>query len=180
MSRKPCLGLSTRGDSHGICCPFNALSSQSPRPSVLREGCLTTSPKTAASCPPAGPTPPATVPLSGFLNLSATFLLLLPPYHFQIGGVHGVAPFRGLVLSRSPSSSSLPVCPHDVVPTGCAASVPGRSAARHVCQYLGKTALHVFRRLQGFSPRENRPGCQSMVSVLTTGLPLLGFHLLMV
>jgi hypothetical protein len=82
-------------------------------------------PKTAASCPLAGPILLATVPLSGFLNLSATFLLLLPPYHFQIGGVHGVAPSRELILPRSPSGSSPLACPLDVLPAGCATSVLG-------------------------------------------------------
>lgn len=82
-------------------------------------------PRTAASCPPAGPTPPATVPLSGFLNLSATLLLLLPSHHFQMGGAPGVVPFRGLLLSRSPSGSSPLACPLDVLPAGCAASVLG-------------------------------------------------------
>jgi hypothetical protein len=83
------------------------------------------SPKTAASCPLARPTAPATVPLSGFLNLSATLFLSLPPYHFQIGGTHGVAPFRGLFLSRSRNGSSPLPCPLDVVPAGCATSVLG-------------------------------------------------------
>jgi hypothetical protein len=45
--------------------------------------------------------PPATVPLSGFLNLSATLFLSLPPYHFQEGSTHGIAPSRGLFLSQS-------------------------------------------------------------------------------
>lgn len=81
--------------------------------------------KTTVSCPLVGPTPPATVPLSGFLNLSATLFLLLPSYHFQIGGILGVAPSRGLLPSRSPSGSSPLVCPLDVLPAGCAASVPG-------------------------------------------------------
>jgi hypothetical protein len=49
---------------------------------------------------PAGPTLPATVPLSGFLNLSATLLLSLPSHHFQVGGTRGVVPSRDLLLSR--------------------------------------------------------------------------------
>jgi hypothetical protein len=51
--------------------------------------------------------------------------LSMPSYHFQIGGVHGVAPFRDLTLSRSSSSSSPLVYPLDVLPAGCAAPVPG-------------------------------------------------------
>jgi hypothetical protein len=83
------------------------------------------SPRTITSCVLTGPTPPATVPLSGFLNLSAAFFLLLPPYRFQIGGAHGVAPSRGLFPSQSPSGSSPLVDPLDVVPSGCAVSVLG-------------------------------------------------------
>jgi hypothetical protein len=49
----------------------------------------------------AGPTLPTTVPLSGFLNLSATLLLSLSPYRFQAGDTHGVCPSRDLFLSRS-------------------------------------------------------------------------------
>lgn len=60
-----------------------------------------TRPEGLARSSPAGPTLPATVPLSGFLNLSATLLLSLPPYRFQIGGAHGVAPSRDFLLSRS-------------------------------------------------------------------------------
>jgi hypothetical protein len=50
---------------------------------------------------PAASTLPATVPLSGFFNLSATLLLSPPPHHFQAGGTHGVIPSRDFLLSRS-------------------------------------------------------------------------------
>jgi len=39
---------------------------------------------------PAGPTPPTTVPSSGFLGPSTTFFLSPPPRHFQAGSVPGV------------------------------------------------------------------------------------------
>jgi hypothetical protein len=45
-----------------------------------------------------GPTRLTTEPLTGFLNLSATFFLLLPPSHFQAGSTLGVVSFRGLIL----------------------------------------------------------------------------------
>jgi hypothetical protein len=60
-----------------------------------------TRPKSLARVSPAGPTLPATVPLSGFLNLSAILLLSLPPYRFQAGNTHGIAPFRDFLLLRS-------------------------------------------------------------------------------
>jgi hypothetical protein len=132
-------------------------------------------PKNPASYPLMGPNPSATVPLSGFLNLSATLFLSLPSYHFQVGGVLGVAPFRGLFLSRSPSGSSPLVYPLDVVPAGCATSVLGRSTIGHAGRHLGKTRHRVFRRLQGFNPRENRSSCQEAVNSPTADLPLLGF-----
>jgi hypothetical protein len=113
---KTCPGLSTEGNSHGVFFPFNA-SRQLESTSFRLTGRLPDdAPKTAASCPLTGPNPSATVPLSGFLNLSATFLLLLPSYRFQIGGAHGVASFRGLFLSRSPSGSSPLEYPLDVAP----------------------------------------------------------------
>jgi hypothetical protein len=43
---------------------------------------------------PTSPTLPATVPLTGFPNLSAAFFLSPPSRHFQTGGVLGVSPFR--------------------------------------------------------------------------------------
>ena len=60
-----------------------------------------TRPEGLAGSSPAGPTLPATVPLSGFLNLSATLLLSLPPHRFQVGGTPGVVPSRDFLLSRS-------------------------------------------------------------------------------
>jgi hypothetical protein len=45
---------------------------------------------------------------------------------------------------------------------------------------LGSTDHHVFNRLQGLNPRENRSLHQTTVSALMIDLPLLDFHLLMV
>jgi hypothetical protein len=74
--------------------------------------------------PPAVPTPLATVPLSGFLNLSATLFLLLPPYRFQAGNAHGVRP-PGIYSFREAFSNSSPLkCPLAVPPASCAALVP--------------------------------------------------------
>jgi hypothetical protein len=101
-------------------------------------------PKKAPSCVLADPTRPTTVPLTGFLNLSATFLLCLPSNRFQIGGAHGVASFRGLILSRSPDNSSLSAYPLDVPPFGCAVLVPGQDTSRHVCHHLGSREQHAF------------------------------------
>jgi hypothetical protein len=100
----------------GFFLPFNAYRQPESTSFRLTGRLPDDAPKTAAKYLPTGPNPPATVPLSGFLNLSATLLLLLPSYRFQIGGVHGVASFRGLFLSRSPSGSSPLAYPLDVAP----------------------------------------------------------------
>jgi hypothetical protein len=113
---KTCPGLSAEGNSHGVSFPFNAYR-QLESTSLRLTGRLPDDhPKTAVSCLLAGPTPPATVPLSGFRNLSATFFLRLPSYRFQIGGVPGVASFRGLFLPRRPNGSSPLAYPLDVAP----------------------------------------------------------------
>jgi hypothetical protein len=90
-------------------------------------------PKKLPGCLPTGPTRLTTVPLTGFLNLSATLFLLPPSSHFQAGGTHGVASFRGLIFPRSPSNSSPLACPLDVIPFGCAVLVLGQDTSRHVC-----------------------------------------------
>lgn len=62
---------------------------------------------------PAGPNPPTTVPLSGFLNLSAACSSLRPPA-ISDGWRSWGSPFRDLVLPRSPGGSSPSACPRDV------------------------------------------------------------------
>jgi len=54
--------------------------------------------------PLAVPMSPATVPLSGFPNLSAAFLLSLPPYHFQVGGARGVCPSGACSFREAPAA----------------------------------------------------------------------------
>jgi hypothetical protein len=56
------------------------------------------------------------VPLAGFPNLSAAFILSPPSRHFQTGGVRGVPPFREFILPRILDDSSPPTCPLDVPP----------------------------------------------------------------
>jgi hypothetical protein len=116
LSRNLCPGLSAESNSRGVSFPFNAYRQPESTSFRLTGRLPDDAPKTAASCSLTVPIPPATVPLSGFLNLSATLLLLLPSYPFQIGGVPGVASFRGLFLSRSPSGSSPLAYPLDVAP----------------------------------------------------------------
>jgi hypothetical protein len=127
--------------------------------------------------PLAVPNPPVTEPLSGFLNLSAAFILSLPSHHFRVGGALGVMPFRGLRLTRNFDNSSLPTYPHDVLPSGCATSFLGRGSTRH--QAAPRMIQLAYFRLQGFHPRVKQLRQWARFSVPSVSLPLLGFHLLM-
>lgn len=69
-----------------------------------------------AGIPPAVPQLPATVPPSGFLNLSVTSFSPMPSHHFQAGNARGVSPFRGFPSHAGPYGSPPPACPPDVSP----------------------------------------------------------------
>jgi hypothetical protein len=139
------------GTSLGVSCPSSALGEGSPRPAGFPTGL----PVLPGSLP-AGPTPPATVPLAGFPNLAAAFFLPPPSCRFQAGGAPGVPPFRGLFRSRSPDGSSPPACPLDVAPRWLAFPHPRRGylGARQP-ENLG-TLASAFPRLQGLRPRESQ------------------------
>jgi len=62
----------------GFCCPYNAHEGESPRPA----GCPVELPGFAGNLP-TGPTLPTTVPLTGFLNLTAVFSSPHPPAIFR-------------------------------------------------------------------------------------------------
>jgi hypothetical protein len=137
-------------------CPYSARGEESPRPA----GCPVELPGFAGNLP-TGPTLPTTVPLTGFLNLSADFFLSPPSCHFQAGGTPGVPPFRGLFLPQRPGCSSPPVFPHDVLPVDCTVPVPRRGhplAHRPLPRISRRDA---FRRLQGLRPRGNRSASRS-------------------
>jgi len=129
---------------------------------------------------PTGPTPPTTVPLAGFLSLSAALFLSPPSCHFQTGGARGVSPFRGSCLPPSLGDSSSPTCPLDVPPADCATPVLGGGVCRLVDRYpgcLGRASLIVFR---AFSRLEIGPRRRIRLKFPRPTLPLLGFRLLMV
>lgn len=93
--------------------PFSAPEKESPRPpGRSRWG----APEISAPGCAGGPMPPTTVPLAGFLNLSATLFLSRPTRHVSGGWRSWGLPSRGLVLPYRPGGSSPPACPHDVVP----------------------------------------------------------------
>jgi hypothetical protein len=83
---------------------------------------------------PTGPMLPATVPLTGFLNLSATCSSRCRPAIFRQVALMGLRP-PGIFSSHEASGdSSLPEYPPDVLPAGCAAPVPGWSAFGHTAR----------------------------------------------
>jgi hypothetical protein len=131
--------------------------------------------------PPADPTPPATVPLAGFPNLSAAFILSPPSRHFQTGGVRGVRPFRDLILPRSLDDSSPPTCPLDVPPIELALiPVLGGDARGHSDQCLGTFRPESLIVYRAFVLVEIDLRHRSMINDSMTDLSLLGFCLLMV
>jgi len=125
-------GLSAEGTSPGVPCPFSALGGGNPRLSRL--------PARATPVPrdaPAAPTPPTTVPLTGFLNLPAASSSLRRPAIFRQVALLGFCPSGVHLLARSPDGSSPPACPRDVPPAGCASPILGGGTSRHSVRYLG-------------------------------------------
>ena len=94
------LHLSVQNHSLGVSFPFNALGNESPRPPRFTGLAVRLDPKTG-SVAPTGPTPPTTVPLTGFLNLSATFSSHCPPAIFRQVAFMGFA-LQGFNPSTKP------------------------------------------------------------------------------
>jgi len=118
------------------------------------------------------PIPPATVSLSGFPNLSATFFLPSPPRRFRAGGAHGVPPFRGLFHPRSPDGSSPPACPPDVAPFGGPSPLLGggtsgragrepRNTDQHLSSPSGLSSTRESVRVTRSRLMSRRPTCPS-------------------
>jgi hypothetical protein len=163
-----------RGTSPGVSVPVSAAGRrESTSAPVARLGA-----PVLPGCVPAGPTPPTTVPLTGFLDLSATSSSLHRPAIFRRVALWG-SPFRGLILPRSPGDSSPPDYPHDVSPAGRAPPILGRGIRRRDGRRLGCSG-RLLDRLQGFPPRVSRSASPLHFHDAKTDLPLLGFHLLMV
>jgi len=111
----PAADISAGGTSLGVPVPFNASGGESPRPSARRLPCSARRPARPPRCYrsvlPAGPTPPATVSLTGFPNLAATSSSLRRPAIFRrvalVGfTLQGVVPRmkpRRLVAAELPS-----------------------------------------------------------------------------
>lgn len=125
---------------------------------------------------PATPTSPATVSLSGFLNLLATLFLSLPSHHFQMGDTHGILPSRDLVLDRS--VTALPTVLGPLV----VRSRPGFVHRNRLGVYatnLATGSVFITSTSGHFPATESiREGLHA--SAKPTDLPLLSFHLPMV
>jgi hypothetical protein len=144
--------------SLGVSCPFSARGGGSPRPNQLPGRAPRFS-----GVPPAGPTLPATVSLTGFLNLPATSFLPPPACHVSDRWRSWGSPFRGFASHEDPASSSPPACPLDISPAGCASPVLVGGASGRATGCLGYRQGRAFCCLQGFCPRENRSASPSHV-----------------
>lgn len=130
--------------------------------------------------PLAGPTQQATVPLSGFPNLSAALLFPSPPCLFQAVGTLGVLPFRGSCLSRSPNASSALACLHGVCPARLRSSLPRRGLLRACSPSPRIIDEHLSVAFEAFILVRIGHHHNDAVGITATGLPLVGFCLLMV
>jgi hypothetical protein len=101
------------------------------------------------------PTPPTTVPLAGFSNLSATFLSQCRPAIFRQVALMGFA-LQGILPSTKPSrfiTAKIPSCRSSrwLIHPG------PRPEHLWACDTLPRMVrAHTIYRLQGFRPRENR------------------------
>lgn len=116
----------------GFHAPSAHTGGESPRP----PGCPVRLPGFAGN-PPAGPTPPATVPLTGFLSPSAAFFLSPPSYHFQAGGARGVHPSGDCPFHRSPRTRRPRLTLMTLFPRLARTPDLGGSVRRHTDRNLG-------------------------------------------
>jgi len=171
----PARSLSVTCPSHGVPSPTAHQARESTASPVARPG----SRGFHLGIPPA--VPPASYGAAHrFSQPLSDFFLSWPSHHFQAGGAPGVLPSRGLILPRSPASSSLTACLLDVSPAGCAAPILGTGTPSGSRSGNLGCRCRVFCRLQGLRLRGNRSHQRATFNVPSTDLPLLGFHLLTV
>lgn len=171
-------GLSTCGHLSWGSCPFSALGRGSPRPEpVARPG----SPVLPGCCQQVPP-----CQLRCRSQVFSTSQRLLPPSAvlpcFRQVALLGFA-LQGFSSHEAPDSSSLPACPLDVPPAGCASSVLVGGTSRRVIGCLGLagiTPIVVYRasvlvridphRRTTFNDRQ--PTCPSWASASSWVAPL--------
>jgi len=172
----PAHGLSTEGTSLGVPRPYSARGGESPR----LAGCPVELPDVSARNLPAGPTPPATVPLTGFLNLSAAFFLSPPSHHFQAGGARGVFPSGVCSFHEDPTTRRRRHALLTLLLRIALSPFLGGDIRRRAVPSPRLFQRGAFVRLQGLRLRGNRSSHLATVNSAMTDLPLLGFHLPMV
>jgi hypothetical protein len=125
------------------------------------------------------PTPFDTVPLAGFLNLSAAFSSPHRPAMFQTGSTRGVNPSGDSSSLTEPDCSSQPSYPLAVLPWLAHPPFLGGGNQGRPERFLG-CRVRCLSRLQGLPLSKNRSASPKRFKVSTTDQPLLGFCLLMV
>jgi hypothetical protein len=105
-SKAPLLGFSA---------PSALMGNESPRPSRFPGPAPR---RFLAGNPPAGPTPPATVPLTGFPNLSAVSSSPRRPAIFRRVAFVGFCPSGSCSFHEAPTARRRRLCPLDVAPIG--------------------------------------------------------------
>ena len=154
----------------GFDSPTARTDNESPRPSRLT-GRLPKSVRRPNWRPPAGPTPPATVPLTGFLNLSATCFSRRRPAIFRQVALLGFA-LQGFVPSTKPPATHrcrntlLPFLPPVALP-----QIP-RLGSLWAHGPLPRTVRNrTIYRLQGLRPRESQPRFQVTIKNVPSSRP---------
>jgi hypothetical protein len=154
----------------GFSSPTALTGNESSRPSRLT-GRLSNSLRRPGWRPPAGPTPPTTVPLTGFLNLSATCSSHCHPAIFRQVALMGFA-LQGFVPSTQPPATHrcrntlLPLLPPVALP-----QVP-RPGSLWACGPSPRTIRNrTIYRLQGLRPRASRPRLQVTINSVPSTRP---------
>jgi len=130
-----------------------------------------------AGIPPEAPNLPATVPLAGFLNLSAVSALHCRPTIFRRVTLLGFRPSGVFPLARLRTAHRRRLALLTLLRWSIASVLSGSSLGHAP---LLRSSGHAIRRLQGLCLRENRSSPSATFNVKQTDLPLLGFCLLMV
>jgi hypothetical protein len=152
----------------GFVSPTALKGNESPRPPRFT-GRLPNLNQSPSWRPPAGPTPPATVPLTGFLNLSATYSSQYRPAVFRqvalMGfALQGIIPFTKPPATHRRQNTLLPFLPPVAL-----SQVP-RLGNLWACEPPPRSVRdRTHYRLQGLRPRES----QLQVGVTTKNVPSL-------
>jgi len=140
------------GTSLGVYCPSSASGGRSPRPARPKPD---EPPGFWPGIAPAGPTPPATVPLTGFLNLAAASFSLRPPAIFRQVALLGFHPSGVCSTHADPTThrrrhALLTFLPLAGLPPDLGGGTSGRAG-----RLLG-SRTSTIHRLQGLNPHESR------------------------